>query len=162
MGVPQGSILGPTLFNIFLNDLFLIMGDTKIYNYADDNTLSHASDSPDQLVHTIETQGNEITDWFKLCGMKANPDKYQAIVFGNQPDSPSAMTIKDATLSCNDSVKLLGVHIDRALTFSNHASHVCQKASKQVNAMMRLCNVLDISAKKAIYDSFIISNSTIV
>ena len=57
-------------------------------------------------------------------------------------------------------MKLLGIHIDQTLSLNKHAIHVCQKASKQVNAMMRLCNVLDTSSKKAIYDSFIISNFT--
>ena len=160
MGVPQGSILGPTLFNVFLNDLFFIMKEANIYNYADDNTLSHGSVSPNELAHTIEKHGNEITDWFKYNGMKANPDKYQTIVFGNRRDLPSSFKIKNVDLPCHDSVKLLGIHIDQTLSLNKHAIHVCQKASKQVNAMMRLCNVLDTSSKKAIYDSFIISNFT--
>ena len=160
LGVPQGSILGPTLFNVFLNDLFLCMEETTIYNYADDNTISGTSHSLDGLVSMIETKGTDVTEWFTCNGMKANPDKYQAIIFGSLTQAPSSLTIMGIHVPCQDSVNLLGITIDSDLNFNSQANLMCKKASKQVNAMMRLHRVLDVEAKKAIYHSFIYSNFT--
>ena len=157
-GVPQGSILGPTLFNVFINDVFYTMKDKLLYNYADDNTVTCISPSANQLKVDIELCGNVMTDWFKCNYMKANPDKYQAIIFGNKADNPSTLTIRGIDVSCQENVKLLGIYIDSTLSFQKQLRVVCKKASNQINAVMRLCNVLETNVKQDIYRSFIKSN----
>ena len=154
-GVPQGSILGPTLFNIFINDMLFCVKDFGIYNYADDNTVSYACDSYDDLVKTLEMCGDKLTEWFTANGMQANPEKYQAIVFGNKPDVPSSFCIKGEIVKCIDSVRLLGVEIDSKLNFNHHVSDLCKKASRQLNSAMRLINKLDFDVRKTIYTSFL-------
>lgn len=161
MGVPQGSVLGPTLFNIFLNDIFLTMADAKIYNYADDNTLSVVSKSMVDLVASIEREGSSMTQWFERNCMKANPDKYQTIIFGKRRGNyESSFKISGAQIVSTAQVKLLGVRIDESLSFREHASHVCKRAARQLNAMMRLSKVLDHDAKRHVYHSFVYSNFT--
>jgi hypothetical protein len=154
-GVPQGSILGPTLFNIFINDMLYCVKDYGLYNYADDNTVSYICDTSIELVTKLELCGDIITEWFASNGMQANPDKYQSIVFGNKADLPSSFTIKGHNVKCIENVKLLGIHIDKRLTFNTHISDICKKASRQVNAVMRLSKVLDSDVKETIYASFV-------
>ena len=66
--------------------------------------------------------------------------------------------IKGNSIVCQSNVKLLGINIDSKLSFNHHVSEVSKKAGKQINAVMRLCNLLDTDVKEAIYKSFIRSN----
>ena len=83
-GVPQESILGPVLFNVFLNDIFNFVKENKLYNYADDNTLSHSGPDLNGLVKSLEKESATLIDWFANNKMKANPDKFQSIAIGNK------------------------------------------------------------------------------
>ena len=154
-GIPQGSILGPTLFNIFINDMLISVKDYNVYNYADDNTVSYECDSSIELARILETCGDTMTEWFTNNGMQANPDKYQAIVFGNKTELPKCFSVKGKEVKCIDHVRLLGVEIDRGLKFDLHISDICKKASRQINAIMRLCYTLDTDVKEKIYSAFI-------
>jgi hypothetical protein len=78
-GVPQGSILGPLLFNIFTNDLLYVIQNCQVYNYADDNTICAADRDLTKLKATLQAKSEEAIDWFHQNAMVANPDKFQAI-----------------------------------------------------------------------------------
>ena len=70
-GVPQGSILGPLLFNIFINDIFYIISDCQLYNCADDNTISSSSTNLDTLIGLLESKAEDAIDWFSDNAMVA-------------------------------------------------------------------------------------------
>ena len=79
-GVPQGSILGPILFNIFINDLFLWLTKSDLHNFADDNTIAVTCKNLNDLLRTLEKESESAADWFRNNSMIANPDKFQAII----------------------------------------------------------------------------------
>jgi hypothetical protein len=158
-GVPQGSILGPILFNIFINDIFGFVTDSSIYNYADDNTVSYSHEKADVLKSTLETDSLSLINWFHNNKMKANPDKFQAISIGKKSrDLNLTFQLRDTTINTESEVKLLGVTIDFQLNFDSHISDICKKAAKQLNVLKRIGHNLTRLSKITIYHSFILSN----
>ena len=158
-GVPQGSILGPLLFNIFVNDLFLFVEKCTLYNYADDNSMSYSSSTLQDALSSLLNDCKIAVEWFGNNGMKANPTKFQFMVLSPNPTDDIELKLDENTiLKPEKSVKALGVIIDNRLTFSDHISACCLKAARQLNALARISKYLDPKSKNVIYNSFIRSN----
>ena len=157
-GVPQGSVLGPALFNVFINDVYFVIEFCTMFNYADDNTITHSHNNYEIFKTRLETDATNVTEWFEDNGMQANPEKNQGIVFGNKKTDDTSFTVKGNEIEFEKHVKLLGINIDNTLKFDVHVDSVCKKASRQVNALMRLSGTLDTDIKLQMYRAFILSN----
>ena len=158
-GVPQGSILGPILFNIFINDLFLFLKDVELANFADDNTIYTGNKSIEKLLEVLERESKSAIDWFKINDMIVNPDKFQAMILSSdKKDKKSQLNINDSAISSEDSLTLLGIEIDNKLNFKNHVSTICKKANSQLNAIGRIQNYVGKKEKETIINTFVYSN----
>ena len=146
-GVPQGSILGPFLFNVFINDLFLFIENCKLYNYADDNSLMYSSPDLDCIFTNLQIDCKNAINWFTVNGMKANPSKFQFMVISSERIEQKCLDIGNGiTLQSEPSVKVLGVTIDDRLQFSEHISACCSKAARQLNALSRISKHINLKS----------------
>lgn len=150
-GVPQGSILGPLLFNVFRNDIFFSVTNCSLYNYADDNKLGSANINLKNLITDLESDSLKAIEWFTLNEMEANPQKFKAIFLGKDISDSYELRIGNQTIKSQKSVKVLAIEIDNKLTFDKHISEICAKAANQVNALRRLSKHLDLPSKMAIF-----------
>ena len=105
-GVPQGSILGPLLFNIFLADLFFIMEETEIASYADDNTPYVSAENIDELISSLEKASKTLFKWFADNRLKANADICHLLVSGTKKAN---INTENFCIDNSKSEKLLGV-----------------------------------------------------
>ena len=116
VGVPQGSVLGPLLFNIYLNDLYMFVTDCKICNYADDTNIYVCDANHKNVINKLENETLILSEWFQNNYMKLNGDKCHLMIFGEKTDDLS-ITIENTTIIESTEQKLLGVTVDRQLSF---------------------------------------------
>ena len=124
--MPQGSILGPRLFNIFINDLILFILETIICNFADDNTLFSCNPSYFVVKYTLQADVFRALDWFRANSLVANPDKFQMIFLGTNQAEKNFFNFEGKLVYPSKSVKLLGVEIGDKLNFDTYISNICK------------------------------------
>ena len=153
-GVPQGSILGPLLFNIFLNDIFFFTNDSILANYADDNTVYSVKDTYDELLYTLQTETSQLINWFQINEMKSNQDKCHLFVIN---DDQATIELGNENIEACTSIELLGLTIDNKLDFTEYVSKKCKKANQKLHALARISKYLSKEKLKVLMRAFISS-----
>ena len=130
--VPQGSILGPLLFNIFLNDIFFFLNYTNLGNYADDSTLYAYNKNLETVICNLRQEFSILSNWFYENYMVLNPGKCHFMLFDVKENEQFDLICNDITLKHSSHEKILGVTIDNKLSFDGHIINICKTANKKL------------------------------
>ena len=152
-GVPQGSVLGPLLFNIFLNDLFYFIEEAELSNYADDNQIYYSNVDPVKVECFLNKELAVACKRFRDNKMALNPEKCNS-------RAHMSLYADSKIIPRVNEVELLGVVIDDALKFITYVSKISKKVGNQLDVICRLRNVLPSSSKLCLYNSFVMSYFT--
>ena len=153
-GVPQRSILGPLLFNVFLCDLFLILENTDIASYADDNPPYITGNSTEEVIQKLENASKTLFQWFSDNQMKAYSDKCH---FLWSSICELSLTIENQKIKNSKFEKLLGIKLDSKLNFNLHIFDISQKAGQKLNAISRITVYIDFTKRRLLVNAFFYS-----
>ena len=151
-GVPQGSILGPLLFNLYINDL--VEGiESDILLYVDDAKLYRVISSCEDI-HHLQADLQQIDDWMKKWIMEINTQKSPILTLGPQNFS-SSYSLGFAALTLSKEERDLGILVDSELNFSSHYEAVIKKASKVACMIRRNFSCEDDKMLATLYKSLV-------
>lgn len=156
-GVPQGSVIGPVLYNIFTSDAPVVEGVTAA-TYADDTAYLASSDCPSTASSRLQTQLDKFGKWCSKWRIKVNSDKCRQITFTLRRGDCSAVTLLGQTLVNDEKIKYLGMHLDRRLTWKEHIRAKRMQLKLKIgrmNWLFRKNSGLSIANKVCLYKTII-------
>ena len=148
--MPQGSVLRPLLFNIFLNDLLLLPTNSNINSYPDDTQLFLHGLNPITIQTSLQSDMTLASDWFQANGMTTNPSKRLSTWFGTDTNDLSN-SLNDTVIDIAYTMQLLGVSIDKDLNFNVHVKKTVRKVCGKLQVLKRYKHLIPTHAKKRLH-----------
>ena len=156
-GVPQGSILGPLLFIIYINDFCRSSDVLSFVLFADDSTLFFSHNDPRSLVNIVNTELNKVMHWIRANKLSLNLQKTKYIIFSNTINTlPSDIIFESTPLEKVTQIKFLGIIVDNKLSWKNHIDSICKTISRNIGIINKLKLHLPSSSLLTLYHSLIL------
>ena len=151
LGVPQGSKSDALLSIIYICDLFILVTDTDIADFADNTTPYFSGDKISPVVASLERSANLMFNWFTDKKMKGNKDKCHVLLCTNET---LQVKIGAALIANNKREELVGVKIDDKLMFDEHIRNIFKKGSAKLNALSRVAKHICRKKRRLIMNAF--------
>ena len=156
LGVPQGSVLGPILFIIYINDMKRVLRFSEINLFADDTVLFIAGKNLYEVAALLNQDLHYLANWLKFKQLKLNISKTKYLLISSAHSRYDVnIEIDGETIERVNELKYLGVIIDDKLTFKSHIDNVIKKMAKKYGVLCRLKNDLTLNSKILLYKSII-------
>ena len=156
IGVPQGSILGPLFFLVYINDIVNTTRLCQFFMFADDTNVVISADSYEKLCENTNKVLDSVSKWLCLNRIAINAKKCFTISFGCK--DLANIKLSGETVLASNSIKYLGIIIDRNLTFRLNTEHVTAKLNRSIGVYRKLRNLIDYKTKILLYNSFFLSH----
>ena len=162
IGVPQGPVLGPFLFLLFINDVSSFMTNGGVTNlFADDNFIYACGDTIDEVKERLQKCLDSIAYWYKRNRLKINEKKTKIMLIGSKHQLRS-MNLEDYVLLYDDkplelveAAKYLGLHISSDLSWDLHIQHLCKQMYYYISLFRRLSKILPRESMLKVYKAYI-------
>ena len=153
-GVPQGAILAPTIFQIFINDLLSLPLSCSVHAYADDTTFYIAGKDANKLQQHVNADLHLIQNWCRMNRMVLNSSKSHFLVL-NAPSTNLSFKLNDTPLQEKSSTKLLGFFLNNTLKWDDHILEISKKVSSNLRLFYNIRHLMNTHTSKLYYFAYI-------
>ena len=156
-GVPQGRILGPLLFIIYINDIEKSSRLLQFILFADDSNIFLSHTDPEQLTKIFDDELRSVSNWIKANKLSLNLDKTSYMLFSNKIMTvPNHIILNDTIIQRVRSTKFLGLVIDEKLSWKSHIDNICKIIARNVGVMSKLNHFLPNHIMLSLYSTLIL------
>ena len=160
LGVPQGSVLGPLLFLIYINDIVNCSSILNFFLFADDTVVLHSHKNVNDLMSIVNTELQMLNDWFKCNKLFLNFKKTKYVMFHSKrkklPLNINPIKIEDMVIERTESINFLGILIHESLDWKYHIANVSSKISRSIGVLSKTKSFLPRNVLLSIYNAIIL------